>query len=314
MATDNTILNSPTVPGGDVIRDISKGGAKTQVIVLDGGGAGAENIISAGQKTMVNSLPVAIASDYVPVLQQDLIGNINNYYPNKLWNFVLGQAINVSTTRVDMWLGPTTTYVFPVAPIQMQVVSTSASDTVGGTGMQTAHIHYLDNNYIEQLLPINLNGLTPVLTSVSNILRINGFHGATAGTTGAAVGTISLQAVGGAVTYSVIQPNYNFSRQAIFTIPAGKTGYINEWSAGGSTNNKTGNSTIIVDLRAKTHLGLVYSVFLPQDELYIINNTVPKQFKIPIVIPATVDFKVTCVSNDAANPATVGCRIAGWVE
>ena len=46
MVTDNTTLNAATVAGGDVIRDITKGGAKTQVVVLDLGGAGAESLLT----------------------------------------------------------------------------------------------------------------------------------------------------------------------------------------------------------------------------------------------------------------------------
>jgi hypothetical protein len=52
---DNTLLNSGT--GGDSIRDIDKGGVKTQVVVLDTGGTGAESIASA-----TNPYPIGIAA------------------------------------------------------------------------------------------------------------------------------------------------------------------------------------------------------------------------------------------------------------
>ena len=65
MASDNTILNNGT--GGDTIRDLARqsGTIKTQVIALDLGGAAAnaENLITAGQQTMANSMPVALASN-----------------------------------------------------------------------------------------------------------------------------------------------------------------------------------------------------------------------------------------------------------
>lgn len=65
MAADNTILNPGTA--GDTIRDLARlsGSVKTQVIALDLGGAAsnAENLITAGQQTMANSMPVAIASN-----------------------------------------------------------------------------------------------------------------------------------------------------------------------------------------------------------------------------------------------------------
>ena len=48
---DNTTL--PAGVGGDTIRDIDKGGLKTQVTILDFGGAGAEQLV-----TLANGMPV----------------------------------------------------------------------------------------------------------------------------------------------------------------------------------------------------------------------------------------------------------------
>ena len=44
--SDNTVLNGTTVPNGVAVRDIQKGLAKTQVVTLDLGGAGAEKLIN----------------------------------------------------------------------------------------------------------------------------------------------------------------------------------------------------------------------------------------------------------------------------
>ena len=57
MATDNTTLNTGT--GGDAIRDIDKGGIKTQVVILDLGGAGAESLLTG-------TLPVSLATAPLP--------------------------------------------------------------------------------------------------------------------------------------------------------------------------------------------------------------------------------------------------------
>lgn len=63
--SDDTILN--TGVGGDIIRNLDRGslGVKTQVIQLDLGGSASnpEKLIVAGQQTMANSVPVAIASN-----------------------------------------------------------------------------------------------------------------------------------------------------------------------------------------------------------------------------------------------------------
>lgn len=53
--TDNTTLNAGT--GGDVIRAEDKNGVKTQVMLLDMGGTGAESLVSPS-----NPLPIAVSS------------------------------------------------------------------------------------------------------------------------------------------------------------------------------------------------------------------------------------------------------------
>ena len=58
---DNTVLNGATVPGGDSVRDISKGGVKTQVVTLDIGGAGAE-LLMAGSMPVTLSQPSGSAN------------------------------------------------------------------------------------------------------------------------------------------------------------------------------------------------------------------------------------------------------------
>lgn len=62
---NNTQLNLGV--GGDTMRDIDKGGVKTPVSIIDLGGSGAENLVTAGQTTMANSLPVVIASNQTAV-------------------------------------------------------------------------------------------------------------------------------------------------------------------------------------------------------------------------------------------------------
>lgn len=248
----------------------------------------------------------------VPLLQEELIGNANNYYPTKARGWVFGRAPIVNNTRVDLWEGPTGTYVFPAAAIQMQVVSTSANDTLAGTGAQKIHIHYLDNNYAPQSTQVNLNGVTPVLTTPTNILRINGFHLTQVGTGGTSAGNISLQSVGGGVTYSFISSGYNSSRQAIYTVPAGKTGYINHWQA---SSGSTGNHFCQTSLRATTHDGILWpGVFLLQDEQGTQNNGIEITFPIPIPVPATADVKISVISDSPASNVIALGAIMGWFE
>lgn len=79
-----------------------------------------------------------------------LIGSAKGYYPDKERLFIAGRAIAVGDVRVDLWEGPTGVYVFPATAQQMRLVSTSASDTLAGTGLQRVILHYLDNAYVER--------------------------------------------------------------------------------------------------------------------------------------------------------------------
>lgn len=314
MATgfDNTTLN--VGENGDVYRSLDKSGIKTQVIALDGGGAAAENLITAGQKTMANSMPVVMPSDYVPVLQQDLIGNEGNYYPTKDPNNVTGRAPVVNNTRVDLWEGPTPTYVFPTAGQQFRIVSTSANDTAAGTGVRSVWFHGLDDTGTEVDFTIALNGLTPVNTIQTNLYRVNSFHAATIGTVdGTAAGDISLTNLAGTVTYAIIKAGNNSAHQAIFTIPAGKVGYLNHWQC--SSGAASGSHFTIINIRATQHHGTLNAgVFMTIDEQGTLNSGMTVNFPIPVKFPSMCDVRMSAISDAAVSNVIAMGAMFGWIE
>lgn len=247
-----------------------------------------------------------------PILQQDLIGNSHSWYPTKTRGFTFGRYTGVNNTRVDLWEGPTPTYVFPTGPMQMRVVSTSANDTANGTGVQQIHFVYLDNNYTVHTETVTLNGLTPVNTVATNILRVNAFHAIATGSGAVAAGNISLQNTAGTVTYGFILAGYNTARQAIYTIPAGVTGYINHWQ---TSSGSAGNHFCITDLQATTHDNQLWpTAFLLQDEAGTQNTPNEINFPIPIPIPAMADVKMTAICDASNASATVTGAIMGWFE
>lgn len=246
----------------------------------------------------------------LPILQQDLIGNTNNYYPSKTRGFVFGRAPDVDNVRVDLWEGPTTTYVFPTSAVQMAVVSSSANDAAAGTGMRQVMIHYLDNAYAVQTETVTLNGTTPVNTVATNILRINGIHAVAVGAGGTSAGNISI--TNGGVTYGYISAGSNTARQAVYTVPAGKTGYISHWQA---SSGSTGAHFCQIILQATTHDGVLWpGVFLLQDEQGTQNGGISVTFPTPIPIPAQTDVKISAISDGGtANVIALGA-IMGWFE
>lgn len=249
----------------------------------------------------------------VPLLQEDLITSAHGYYPNKSIGFALGYNGAVNNTVADLWQGPTATYVFPAAAQQMQVVSTSASDAAAGTGVQTVIIHYLDNSYNPQEEVVTLNGVTPVNTVATNILRINGLHAKTVGAGGASAGNISLTNIGATITYGYIVAGNNTARQAIFTIPAGMNGYLTHWQ--GSSGTATGTHFTRVSIRATQHLGVLFpGVFLAQDEQGTLNGGGNASYTIPIRFPSTCDIKMSAISDSGSANAQVMGAMFGWIE
>lgn len=251
----------------------------------------------------------------IPFLQNDLITSWQNFYPTRKADFVAGRALaNVQNAYQDAWDGPTAVYVWPTGPMQMQVVSTSANDAAAGTGIRTVHIHYLDNLYVPQVTVVTLNGLTPVLTTPTNILRVNGMHAMSIGTVnGVAAGDISIQAVGGAVTYGVLKTGLNRMRQAFYTVPAGHGGYVKKWQV--ASGSASGTHFTQVELQATCHEGLLLpGVFLYQDGTGGENFAVEIAYDIPLYFPPQTDVKVRAISDAANANATVITNISGWFE
>lgn len=256
----------------------------------------------------------------LPLCDPLLIGNVNNYYPTRIPFDVQGFGTGVNNTRVDVCnIGTAEAcapYVFPPAGgIQMRVISTSTNDdgSPAGTGVRTVTIHYLDTNYTVQQETLTLNGTTAVTTVATNILRVNDFHSETAGSLSHADGNITLENTAGTVVYARIAPTYNRSRNAVFTIPAGKTGYITHWNFFSGT--ATGTHYTRFALRSDSHEATrTPGVFQLHDGAGTLNGGTNTYYDIPIVVPEKTDIKVSVISDAANAAAQANSHFSGWYE
>lgn len=244
-----------------------------------------------------------------PFLYDVAMGNITGASPV----LVMGYNGDVDNTREDLWpVGGT--YIFPSSAQQLKIVSSSTNDTSNGTGARTVDIHYLDSNYAAQTETITLNGTSAVNTVATNIIRINDMHVMTAGSTGAAVGNLSLTNAAGDETYGYISTTHNASRNAIYTVPAGYTLYIVDWQFG--TGSNAGNRMAEFTLRVTTtHADeLTPGVFHMKDVAVQQDGDSFTVFTVPIKCIAQSDIKISVISDSATANAICGGHFSGWLQ
>lgn len=226
----------------------------------------------------------------------------------------LGYNDDVGATEEDIWTQGGTYPWIAAGGIALEVVSASGNDTLAGTGVQKVRVSYLDTDYSAQSQILDMAGATPVALTDTTILRVNALRATQVGTGGVAAGLISCRLVGAPATvYRTISAGYTRGRGATYTVPLGKTLYITSilCSSGYTTSGKvvrwTGRAQ--VDDTAPT---VKIAFFQPFFECMTQDNTVYRDFEIPIKIPATADVRISAVSNGAGSFCS--CALRGWLE
>jgi len=193
-------------------------------------------------------------------------------------------------------------------------------DTSATVGAMAVKIDYLDAAYTPYAEIVPLAGASAVLTKGA-IFRINAFRviavGTDTGTTGNSIGAISIVDDSDAtLIWGYITAGFTRSRNNIYTVPLGKTLYINEWNLGAASPNDTKVQTIRVMLRANREpstaflTGNLFHLYL---EALVTNGMVTIPFKIPSRYLAKTDIKVSAIGITAfSGPVTSVLR--GWLE
>ena len=142
--------------------------------------------------------------------------------------FKFGRSANITSTESVIWDGGSN-YTFLEIAETMDIVSTSVEDAVGGTGAITMVIFGLDADYLEISEVITLTGLTPVTTQNSYI-RVFRMLVLTSGTNDpildANKGIISATGTDTSTLQARILVNNGQTLMMVYTVPAGKTGFI----------------------------------------------------------------------------------------
>lgn len=192
-----------------------------------------------------------------------------------------------------IWVSPTTDRIH-------NIVSTDTADTSTGTGAHSIKIVGLDPQGVEQTEEVILNGTTDVPT-VKSYRRIFRMYTVTAGSNGINEGIITATALTDATVTASISIGDNQSLMAIYTIPNGKTGHMNNLSM---TVDPSNNTTITVNLLSRLPAG-VWRV----KERFILTNSFPShtiRFNPPKTFQEKEDVKLHVVTT--ANNVAIGAN------
>ena len=179
----------------------------------------------------------------------------------------------------------------------LEVVSSSASDTAAGTGARTIRITYLDtSNNLVTSADITLNGVTAVaLAFHANFILW--MEVTTVGSNNVSVGTVLLRIAGAGATQEQITAGGNRSLSNRFKVPAGYTGYISTWqvsSIGAATQDARLRGTVRTADRA------LNGAYLFQDTAFVAGGSSVGDDTPSLAFPALSRIKVSTISSSAA--------------
>jgi hypothetical protein len=170
----------------------------------------------------------------------------------------------------------------------LHITSTSSSDTMGLV------ITGLNTNFVQVTETITLTGTTPVVTS-NQYLRINDAYTLN----GVNVGTIDMRVDSNSGTIvDSIAPGYGQNTTGIYTIPAGKVGYLYAGDASVGMNKQT---TVVFRMR------LVNGSLRVAHIAEISNGAYRYDFHFPQILPEKTDIEVYVINTQDQN-TRVACN------
>jgi hypothetical protein len=121
----------------------------------------------------------------------------------------------------------------------LEIVSSSPSDALAGTGIQSVKVVYINNSGdMVQSSNINLNGTTPVTSVLTGVNEVLWMEASAVGSGTVAAGNVRLRINGGGTEVEQITVGGNKSMSARFMIPTGYTGYVTATDAAAIGSNQ----------------------------------------------------------------------------
>ena len=203
-----------------------------------------------------------------------------------------GRNPNVGNVPETIWMhGGIYQYLDVGSDSTVYVYSASSDDGPGNDGAHTITVQGLDNdfNLIEETITVN------GAASTASFLRVYRAFVATAGVLAANDGNviISTAAAGGGTVLADIgvigsgtTTGLGQTQLALYTIPAGKTGYITTWNIGVAPTN---NAVTVTLLSRELGGG---ATFRTKDIVDIVGGYTTQNYSIPLRFPEKTDIEV----------------------
>lgn len=175
----------------------------------------------------------------------------------------------------------------------VDIVSTSASDDVGGVGADTLVIVGLDSDWNEQFDTIAMDGTTTATTWI----RLNRGYFISAASSATNVGTVTAVGNSSSNDYFSIPPSFAQTQVAAFSVPKDKTCLISGIDLRSSrANGSEGSCTAYI--RIKTN-GQIYRYV----RSYTLTTTAPVESSLTqdIIVPEMSDVKIFITDVSDAN-------------
>ncbi len=154
-------------------------------------------------------------------------------------------AITTATDPEDVWTAGGIYPFYPTTPQSMEILSSSTDDDGDpvGDGAHTVAVHGLDANWLAIVEEVTLNGQT-VVNLTNTFRRVYRAVVLEAGSNETNIGNITVRIQSGGTVAAYIEGDDGQTEQAIYTIPAGKsgffvTGYVGISAGGNNVSNES---------------------------------------------------------------------------
>ena len=199
-------------------------------------------------------------------------GLVEGYTDVHKFGIVDGTASNTCTIWTAASNAMTDLYPWDIVPGTVSATSTSNSDT------QTIRVEGLDTDYLEVYEDIVLTGTTPTATTTQVFHRVHRAYCLTGPTN---TGRINISDTG--ETRAEIAAGKGQSLMCVYTIPAGKTGYLSSMEASSSKNQ---SATVSLYMRP---LGGAFRV---QSTISLFQNLGTINYSVPIKLEEKTDVEI----------------------